>query len=259
MFGAVVLNTIVFLSCRSDHNMPTLVSSETLFETFEEASRLTRRRVRDANLDGCGYHYGGGADYPAVAFEWVLSTFTGAVYDAQEDTSSLQRTHAALLTFVHDTDSIIQLAYPKDAYYILIEPQLSDWMRKNPVFNAPSDTTLLMVEATRVLLLATYSLAGGQKICGIGNDIPYVVVSPLPQTDSFTVRVGLRMPDLCPSPSNYAIVFGDTLLYTSWADTYGTFHRDMLKGLDTLTVKSCLGNPLTGMKWCQEKWTLVGW
>jgi len=141
---------------------------------------------------------------------------------------------------------------------LLIEPSLSTRIKSRKTY-IPSDTMLILTEATRVLLESMSIMAGGTKICGLGNDIPYVVVSPLPRTDSFSVRVGQRATELCVNEETYVVVFGDTIPYLSrgWAEN--TFHRRQLKGLDTLWVKSCLGNPLTGVNWCQETWQVVGW
>ena len=255
----MVVSVLVLMGCLCDKSSSSLITPEILFDSFEKAGSLALRRVRDANLDGCRYHYGGAANYPAASFEGILGDFVIDVYDAHEKKAVLHKIYSALQIFVHDTNSVIELAYPEDAHYLLLEPQLSDWARADPMLILPTDTTLLLVEATQMLLLATQTLAGGVKFCGIGNDIPYVVVSPIRMSDSFSVRVGLRMPEICSSPSNYAIVFGDTLPYLPWAWADGTFHRRQLNGIDTLRVKSCLGNPLTGMYRCREKWVVVGW
>lgn len=233
------------------------VDSKRLYETFNLAYRVSQKRLQEVNADRCAFFYGDVQD-PFNQFNHLLYSFSDSILNTKNSSGSLSYMCEVIIDYSQQVDSLFQVTYIPFDSILLITKKLSPRITSREPFT-PSDTTLILSEATRVLLQSMSLMAGGSKMCGWGDDVPYVVVSPLPKTDSFSVRVGLRMPSVCPSRENYATVLGDTIPYLSygWADA--TFHRRQLTGVDTLWVKSCLGNPLTGKRTCWDVGAGVGW
>lgn len=254
--GGVLAFAIFLLSCDTYQDDSTQTSAKVLYETFENAQKLALRSLRESNLDGCGYLRG--FDDPSVKHEWITLDFVDDIRSAKKSLTPLATSCVALLDFSMRIDSLIEDIAPTNNEQFLIQAALPNVVRSIGPFT-PRDTAVILSEVTRVLLLATSTLIRGRWSCGFGDDLPYVLLSPIPKSDSFSVRVGLRMPRLCVDSTNYVVVFGDTIPYTSnaWADV--NFHRNMLLGVDTLWVKSCMGNGLTGAHWCVDTWEVVGW
>ena len=257
IIGIVLLGAMFLWSCERNDVATRQVSSEVLYGMFHDAGGLSRKLVHNSILEGCGY-VDSTRDYPLVKFEMILGSYVVKVLEAYEK-SKLEEVRFATLQFAHRTDSLLEKFYPDFAEQLLVSSLLSENVYETSQLRSPTDTVSIYNEATRVLLAATNSFAGGTKFCGIPNDIPYIVLNPLPKLDSFSIRIGLRMPEMCPSPDNYAVVFSDTLQYTDWAWADRNYHRKRLRGIDTLWVQSCLGNPLTGIKWCKNGSVGVGW
>jgi len=229
------------------------MKADVLFTTFNSLGSQLQLGLRNEFEDSCPGRSMFDRDKEFID---ILYKYVYAVRGIHREGRSLKEVQIEMVNFSYSLDSLSNF---RDIRYELIQPTIPERYISVTSF-VKADTIPLLMEAIRVLS-AGCSAYGLRTIrgCNFGGHYPYVEVEPQHRSDSFRVRVGLRLESVCTDSMNYAVVLGDTVMYhdLAWADF--KFHKNRLRGLDTLWVESCVGDWRTGHQFCQDRGVLVAW